>query len=156
MAPTGKNSVCPTRKGLNGLPQGLYVSRVLASQHQPGRVYVTLNGYRNDHFTAHVYRSDDYGQSWSRLGTDLPAEPVNVIREDPKSDSIIYIGTDGGAYASIDGGRQFMPFIKGLPRSIPVHDIAIQERENEIVLGTHGRSLFIAKLDLVQALLKKK
>jgi len=79
-----------------------------------------------------------------------------LIREDPKSDSIIYIGTDGGAYASIDGGIHFSPFIKGLPRAIPVHDIAIQERENEMVLATHGRSLYIAKLDLVQALLTRK
>jgi photosystem II stability/assembly factor-like uncharacterized protein len=146
----------PDKKGNAVWPQGLYVSRVLASQHKRGRIYVTLNGFRNDHFTAYVYRSDDFGQNWTRLGSDLPADPVNVIREDPKSDSIIYIGTDGGAFASADGGRTFMPFIKGLPGTIPVHDIAIQERENEIVLGTHGRSLYIAKLDLVQALLAKK
>ena len=146
----------PDKKGVGGLPQGLYVSRVLASQYQRGRVYVTLNGYRNDHFTAYVYRSEDYGQTWTRLGLDLPADPVNVIREDPKSENILYIGTDGGAFASVDGGQHFMPFTKGLPRSIPVHDMAIQERENEIVLGTHGRSLYIAKLDLIQALLKKK
>jgi len=146
----------PDKKGNNGFPQGLYVSRVLASQHHAARVYVTLNGYRNDHFTAYVYRSEDFGQSWTRLGHDLPADPVNVIREDPKSDSIIYIGTDGGAYASIDGGIHFSPFIKGLPRAVPVHDIAIQERENEMVLATHGRSLYIAKLDLVQALLTRK
>lgn len=146
----------PDKKGVGGLPQGLYVSRVLASQYQRGRVYVTLNGYRNDHFTAYVYRSEDYGQTWTRLGLDLPADPVNVIREDPKSENILYIGTDGGAFASVDGGQHFMPFTKGLPRSIPVHDMAIQERENEIVLGTHGRSLYIAKLDLIQTLLKKK
>lgn len=146
----------PDKKGAGGLPQGLYISRVLASQFQRGRVYVTLNGYRNDHFTAYVYRSEDYGQTWTRLGLDLPADPVNVIREDPKSENILYVGTDGGVFASVDGGQHFMPFTKGLPRSIPVHDIAIHERENEIVLVTHGRSLYIAKLDLVQALLTKK
>lgn len=146
----------PDKKGVGGFPQGLYVSRVLASQHQRGRVYVTLNGYRNDHFTAYVFRSEDFGQTWTRLGLNLPADPVNVIREDPKSDSIIYVGTDGGVFASVDGGQHFMPFTKGLPRTIPVHDIAIQERENEIVLGTHGRSLYIAKLDLVQELIVKK
>jgi photosystem II stability/assembly factor-like uncharacterized protein len=145
----------PDKKGQGGFPQGLYVSRVLASRHHKGRIYVTLNGYRNDHFNAYIYRSDDFGQSWKQLGTGLPADPVNVIREDPKSDSILYIGTDGGAWASVDGGQQFQPFTKGLPFSVPVHDIAIQDRENEIVLGTHGRSLYVAKLDLVQALLKK-
>jgi hypothetical protein len=73
-----------------------------------------------------------------------------VIREDPASDSILYVGTDGGAFASLDGGNHFMPFVKGLPRSIPVHDIAIQEREGEIVLGTHGRSLYVARLEEVR------
>jgi photosystem II stability/assembly factor-like uncharacterized protein len=140
----------PDKKGKGGLPQGLWVSRVIASRHQASRVYVTLNGYRNDHFTAYVYRSDDYGQSWTRLGTGLPEDPVNVIREDPKSAQILYIGTDGGAHASVDGGATFSPFVSGLPRSVPVHDIAIQERENEIVLGTHGRSIYIGKLDAVQ------
>jgi hypothetical protein len=83
-------------------------------------------------------------------------DPVNVIREDPTSDNILYIGTDGGAYASIDAGSSFMPFVKDLPHSIPVHDIAIQERENEIILGTHGRSLYVGKLDTVQKLVRKK
>ena len=73
-------------------------------------------------------------------------ESVNVIREDPKSENTLYVGTDGGAYISTDGGLNFNQFINGLPASLPVHDIAIQERENEIVLGTHGRSLFVGKL----------
>jgi len=138
------------------LPQGLYVSRVLASRHFENRVYATLNGYRDDHFEAYVYVSDDRGNTWKRIGTDLPLEPVNVIREDPKKAEILYLGTDGGAYASMDGGKFFQPFTNGLPKAIPVHDIAIQDRENEIILGTHGRSLFIGKLDLVQKLVEKK
>ena len=63
------------------------------------------------------------------------------------------MGTDGGVYVSIDAGTSFMAWYKGLPKSVPVHDIAIQKRENEIVLATHGRSLYIAKMDSVQALL---
>ena len=90
-----------------------------------------------------------------QIGKDLPNEPVNVIREDPKNDSILYVGTDGGLYVSFDKGNSFMMWNKGLPRSVPVHDIAIQQRENEIVLGTHGRSLYIAKLDEVQKKAKK-
>jgi photosystem II stability/assembly factor-like uncharacterized protein len=138
------------------LPQSLYVSRVLASRHFENRVYVTFNGYRNDHFEAYIYCSDDYGNTWKRLGTDLPQEPVNVIREDPKSADILYVGTDGGAYASTDAGKFFQAFSNGLPKAIPVHDIAIQDRENEIVLGTHGRSLYIGKLDAIQKLVEKK
>lgn len=141
---------------LSGLPQGLYISRVLASSHLQSRVYVTMNGYRDDHYVAYVYCSDDYGKTWKKLGNDLPMEPVNVIREDPKSSSILYLGTDGGAYASTDGGATFMQFTNNLPIAIPVHDMVIQERENEIVLGTHGRSLYIGKLDLVQKMVTKE
>ncbi|HUR10640.1 MAG TPA: hypothetical protein VM012_04690, partial [Flavitalea sp.] len=132
------------------LPQGFWVSRIVASQYREGRVYATLNGYRNDHFAPYIFVSEDFGLNWKQLGKDLPFEPVNVIKEDPKSDSILYAGTDGGLYVSLDRGETFMMWNAGLPKSIPVHDIAIQARENEIVLGTHGRSLYVSKLDLVQ------
>ena len=144
----------PDKKGLGGLPQGLYVSRVIASKYKESRVYVTLNGYRDDHFEALAYCSDDFGVTWKKIGTDLPMEPINVLKEDPKDESILYVGTDGGVYASINGGTSFSQFTGGLPMGIPVHDLALQERENEIVLGTHGRSLYIGKLDLVQKMAK--
>ena len=144
--PTAPDSRLPT--------QGLWVSRVLASQHKEARVYVTLNGYRQDHFAPYLYMSDDYGMSWKQLGKDLPNEPVNVVKEDPKNDSIIYVGTDGGLYVSFDQGNSFMTWNNGLPKSVPIHDIAIHVRDNEIILGTHGRSLYISKLDEVQKLKK--
>lgn len=128
----------------------LWVSRVTASQHKEARVYVSLNGYRFDNFAPYLYVSDDYGMSWKQLGKDLPNEPINVVKEDPKNDSILYVGTDGGLYVSFDAGNSFMLWNGGMPKSVPVHDIAIQQRENEIVLGTHGRSLYVAKLDDVQ------
>lgn len=140
----------------NRLPQGLWVSRVVASRHNAERVYVTLNGYRNDHFLPYLFVSDDMGTNWRPIGKDLPFEPVNVVVEDPKQDSILYVGSDGGLYVSIDAGNSFMMWNKGLPKSVPVHDIAIQERENEIVLGTHGRSLYISKIDSVQMLITNR
>jgi len=136
------------------MPTGLWVSRVTASQFKEGRVYVTLNGYRSDNFDPYLFVSEDFGSTWRSLGNNLPAEPINVIREDPKYDSVLYVGTDGGLYVSIDGGNNFMAWNNGLPKSVPVHDIAIQQRDNEIVLGTHGRSLYVAKLDSVQLLIK--
>ena len=81
-------------------------------------------------------------------------EPVNVLREDPIDPDILYVGTDGGLYVSFDRGKNYMAWKSGLPNSVPIHDIAIQARENEIVLGTHGRSLYIAKLDDVQQIKK--
>ena len=132
----------------------LWVSRVTPSGHKASRVYASLNGYRFDNFAPYLYVSEDYGTTWTAIGKDLPNEPINVIKEDPVYDSIIYVGTDGGLYVSIDKGNSFMMWNTGLPKSVPVHDIAIQQRENEIVLGTHGRSAYVAKLDDVQKLLK--
>jgi photosystem II stability/assembly factor-like uncharacterized protein len=136
------------------LPKGLYVSRVVASKYSVSRVYITLNGYRNDHFNAYVYQSDDYGTTWKQIMKDLPAEPVNVIKEDAVSDKVLYVGTDGGLYVSIDGGISSMAWNKGLPASVPVHDLEIHPRDNEIVLGTHGRSLYVAKLEALRKLVK--
>lgn len=129
--------------------EGLYVSRVMPSMYKEGRVYATLSGLRNDNFAPWLFVSEDYGATWAQLGTDLPAEPLNVVKEDPKKENIIYVGSDNGLYASFDMGKTFMTMGSNLPR-VPVHDIAIQQRENEILLGTHGRSIYIAKLDAVQ------
>jgi len=132
---------------IKGLVPGMYVSRVTPSAFKESRVYVTLNGYRNDHFSPYLFVSEDYGNSWTQLGNDLPAEPLNVIKEDPKKENIIYVGSDNGLYASFNMGRSFM-VLNNLPR-VPVHDIAMQQRENEMVVGTHGRSIYITKLDAV-------
>jgi photosystem II stability/assembly factor-like uncharacterized protein len=132
----------------------LWVSRIIASHYKEGRVYVSLNGYRSDNFLPYLYVSDDFGETWKQIGKDLPNEPINVVREDPKNDGILYVGTDGGLYVSLDAGNSFMMWNGGLPKSVPVHDIAIQARDNEIVLGTHGRSLYVAKLEDIQHLQK--
>jgi photosystem II stability/assembly factor-like uncharacterized protein len=136
------------------LPKGLYVSRVIASKYNVARVYVTLNGYRNDHFNSYVYQSDDYGTTWKQIMKDLPSEPVNVIKEDAVAEQVLYVGTDGGLYVSLDGGNSSMAWTKGLPASVPVHDLEIHPRDHEIVLGTHGRSLYVGKLDALRKQLK--
>jgi len=134
------------------LPNGLYVSRVLASQYVEGRVYVTLNGYRNDNFTPYLFVSEDYGNTWASLGNDLPSEPLNVVKEDPAFDNILYLGSDNGLYTTFNRGKSFMA-LGNLP-SVPVHDIAIQKTANEIVIGTHGRSIYIASLDSIHKVYK--
>ncbi|MFT3844616.1 MAG: hypothetical protein QM725_06165 [Lacibacter sp.] len=147
----GGYSWMPVHTKLPKNVQGLYVSRVAASRFKEGRVYVSLNGYRNDHFNAYVFVSEDYGTTWKQICTDLPAEPVNVVKEDSKAENVLYIGTDHGLYVTINSGTSCMAWNAGLP-GVAVHDIAVQERENEIVLGTHGRSIYIASLSEVQKL----
>jgi hypothetical protein len=133
------------------MPQKLWISQVTASYFKEGRIYASLNGYRYDNFSPFLFVSEDFGTTWLPLGKDLPMEPVNVIKEDPKNENILYVGTDNGMYVSLDRGQTFMAWAGDLPR-VPVHDIAIQERDNEMVLGTHGRSVYIAKIDLLQKL----
>lgn len=132
-------------------PEGLWVSRIQASQHRESRVWLALNGYRQDHFEAWLFLSEDYGKTWNRIGLDLPAEPVNVIREDPVHPRLVYVGTDAGVYASLNLGGHFMPFREGLPR-VPVHDLVVHPRDGQLVLGTHGRSFFVADVRGIQAL----
>ncbi|MFY0606707.1 MAG: glycosyl hydrolase [Cyclobacteriaceae bacterium] len=133
------------------LPQDYWVSRVTASAHQEGTVYASLNGYRSDDFSALVYKSTDYGSSWNQIGLDLPKEPVNVIKEDPENEKIIYVGTDHGVYVSVDGGSSFMAFSEGLP-AVPIHDLVIHPRDKDLVIGTHGRSIYIADVSSIQSI----
>ncbi len=134
--------------------QGMYVSRVVPSAFKEGRVYVSVNGYRNDNFGAYLFVSEDNGNSWTALGNDLPLEPINVVTEDSKKENIIYVGTDNGFYASFNRGKSFMVIDHNLPR-VPVHDAVIQQRENELVVGTHGRSVFIARLKDIHQVYEK-
>jgi len=112
---------------------------------------VTLNAYRNDNFEALIYVSNDFGKSWAKLGEDLPKEPVNVIKEDSKDENILYVGTDHGLYVSLDGGSTFMSMNGGLP-AVSVHDLVVQEREQDLVIGTHGRSIYIADIEHLREL----
>ncbi|MCT8339169.1 glycosyl hydrolase [Flavobacteriaceae bacterium TK19130] len=130
-------------------PNDLWVSRVIASQHKKERVYVTLNGYRWDDFKPYVYVSENYGQSWKDISSNLPASPVNVIKEDPANEDVLYLGTDNGAYVSWDRGDSWQAFSEGLPR-VAVHDLVVQEREKDLVLGTHGRSFYLTDVELLQ------
>ncbi len=134
-----------------GLPEDMWVSRVQASKFDEGTVYVSLNGYRWDNFTPYLYVSSDYGKTWRRLGKDLPLEPINVVREDPVNARILYVGTDHGLYVSLDQGESFMAMTNELP-AVAVHDLVIHPRDNDLLVGTHGRSLYIAGVKELQQL----
>ncbi len=134
-----------------GLPKDFWVSVVQASNHVEGRVYASLNGYRWDNFEPMVYVSNDYGKTWSSISANLPKEPVNVIKEDPKNEKVLYVGTDHGAYVSLDMGKTYMAFAQDLP-AVAIHDLAIHPRENDLILGSHGRSIFIADVSAIQQL----
>lgn len=124
-----------------GLPPYTYVSRLVASAHDEGTVYATFDGHRNDDFAAHVYRSRDFGSTWEPITTGLPASSVNVIAQHPHTPGLLFLGNEMGAYFSVDDGRQWAR-LGGVP-TVPVDDIKVHPRDNDLVLGTHGRGIWI-------------
>ncbi|MEZ4925687.1 MAG: glycosyl hydrolase [Saprospiraceae bacterium] len=135
----------------DALPQDLWVSRVEASSHVKSRVYLSLNGYRWDDFNAYLFTSEDYGQNWKKIGQNLPAEPINVVREDPANPNVLYVGTDHNVYVSLDRGQTFETLNADFP-DVPVHDLEVQAKAKELVIGTHGRSMFKAYVGHIQEL----
>ena len=128
-----------------GVPEGTWVSRIEPSSHDADRVYVTFDGHRSDDFTPYVLVTEDDGESFVSIAAGLPTggpDFVHVIREDPASEDLLFVGTDVGVYASIDRGTSWRPFMNGLP-TVPVHDLAIHPRDRELIAGTHGRSIWI-------------
>ena len=133
-----------------GLAKDRYVSRVIASAHADGVAYATQTGYRNDDWAAYLFRTADYGKTWTSIEGNVPDEPVNVIREDPKHPEILYAGTDLGVWVSLDTGKTWQALT--LPH-VPVHDLLVHPRENELVIATHGRSIYVVDAKPIQTLL---
>ncbi|WP_072304169.1 VPS10 domain-containing protein [Cellulophaga fucicola] len=127
----------------------LWVTRVAASKHKQERVYVTLNGYRWDNYTPYVYMSNDYGKSWKNIGETIPASPVNVILEDPENENLLFVGTDNGLYVSFNMGESWELFTNGMP-AVAVHDLVIQPTAKDLLVGTHGRSVYKTNISKLQ------
>jgi len=133
---------------------GYYVSRVIASRHAPGTAYVSYTGYRNDDFKAYVYKTTDFGATWASVTGNLPAKSVNVIREDPYNQNLLFVGMDWGVYVSIDGGKNWAELKNGMPTQ-PVHDLQIHPREHELIVATHGRGIFITDITALEEMSDK-
>ncbi|UJH68970.1 VPS10 domain-containing protein [Allomuricauda sp. SCSIO 65647] len=133
----------------SSFPKDLWVSEVAASKHKKERVYVTLNGYRWDDFTSHVYMSDDHGKTWKNISSNIPNSPVNALTEDPKNENLLFVGTDNGLYASFNRGESWELFQNGMP-NVAVHDLVVQPEAKHLLVGTHGRSIYKAGISSLQ------
>ena len=131
---------------------GFWVSMVQPSSFSESRVYLSLNAYREDDFRALLYSSDDFGKTWKKIGEDLPSEPINVIREDHTNENLLYVGTDNGLYISLDRGKTFMSANNATLPNVAVHDLKVHHRDNELIVATHGRSIYIADVKKLQKL----
>jgi len=127
-----------------GVPKGTYVSRVVASKYAEGSAYVTFDGHRADDYAVYIFATSDYGATWQSLGNGIPdrAGSVHVVREHPRNANLLFAGTEFGLWISWDRGATWLPLKNNFP-SVPVDDIEIQARENDLVLATHGRSIWI-------------
>ena len=133
------------------LPQDMWVSKVYASSHNEKVIYASLNGYRWDNFSPYLYKSENYGKTWTSLSSNLPDSPINVVIEDNVNQNILYVGNDHGVYVSLDSGTNWEPFSSGLT-SAAVHDLVIQKDENHLLVGTHGRSIYLTEIEKIQGL----
>ena len=130
-------------KNIAGLPQNTWCSRVEASHFEKGTAYATFDGHRNDDFKPYVYKTTDYGKNWDMISKDIPdGNCVYVIKEDHKNKNLLFIGTEFGCYVTINGGKNWSRFMNYLP-TVAVHDLVIHPRDNDLIAGTHGRSIWI-------------
>ena len=127
-----------------GVPKGTYVNGVEASHMGAGAAYVVFDGHRGDDFKVYAFFTNDFGQTWQPVSGNLPAATgsARVIREDPRNQNLLFIGTEFGAYLSFDHGQQWERLGSNFPR-VRVDDIKIHPREHDLILATHGRALWI-------------
>ncbi|MDZ7681165.1 MAG: hypothetical protein U5J63_05470 [Fodinibius sp.] len=126
------------------LPNRRWVSEVQASPHDPATAYATLNGYRYDEFKTYIYKTDNYGKTWTPIKGNLPEDVANVVAQDPVNPDILYAGLDHGTYVSFDDGSEWF-LLNGIP-NVASYDMVVHPRDHELVVGTHGRSIYVADL----------
>jgi photosystem II stability/assembly factor-like uncharacterized protein len=137
-------------RNLPGGTTQYYVSRVEASHFDAATAYVSIDGHRSDDLRPYVYVTRDYGQSWESISSNLPEYGnVRTVRQDPRNSRMLYAGTEFGFFISGDEGQEWHRFMNGLP-VVRVDDVLVHPRDNDLVLATHGRSVYV--MDDVSAL----
>ncbi len=125
-----------------GVPRATWCPHIEASFHSAATAYVVFDDHRRANWTPYVYMTDDYGETWTSLVTPEIDGFVHVIREDPVQKNLLFLGTEFGLYVSFDRGKNWMKWTHGLP-TVPVRDMVIHPFDNDLVIGTHGRSVYI-------------
>jgi photosystem II stability/assembly factor-like uncharacterized protein len=136
--------------GAAGAPANFWVSRVFPSPHEAGTCFVAKTGWRFDEFQPLLYKTTDYGETWASVAGDLPAgEAINVVIQDRKNADLLFVGTEQGVYVTLDGGKSWLPFKNNMPWA-KVTDLVIHPRENDLVVGSYGRGLWITDISPLQ------
>ena len=139
----GGKSWTNVTKAVPEVPPATWVSRVAPSRFAEGTAYVSFDGHRSDDFRPWIFRTDDYGTTWTKLSSALPShEPVYVVTEDVRNPRLLFVGTEFGVHVSLDGGASWQRLMNGLP-TVPVHDLVVHPRDGDLVAATHGRSVWV-------------
>ncbi len=126
-----------------GVPANTWVSRVRPSGFEEGRAYVTFDGHRFGDITTYVFRTDDFGETFTRLSDGLPEDdPAYVITEDPHNVNLVYLGTESGVYFSLDAGMNWTSLKNNMPVA-PVHDLVVHSRDRDVIIATHGLGVWV-------------
>ncbi|HEX5473512.1 MAG TPA: hypothetical protein VFX12_02525 [Vicinamibacterales bacterium] len=141
----GGSTFTNVAKNLPGLPPDnfYWISRIDASHFDPATAYVAVDGHRSDDLKPYIFVTHDYGQTFQSITGNLPSYGnVQVIREDPKNKSLLYVGTEFGLYISLNGGQSWQKFMTDYP-TVRTDDILVHPRDNDLIVATHGRSIYI-------------
>ena len=126
-----------------GFPKDRCISRVEPSHHADGTCYVSLTRYRNDDRRPYIFKTTDFGKTWENITNDLPhSGSVHVVIESSRNKYLLFCGTEFAVFASLDGGKSWQRMKGGMP-TVSVHDLVIHPRDRDLVVGTHGRSIFV-------------
>ena len=140
------------RGKISGLPLGCWIPQVIASRHNTGEAFVVANDYRRGDFKPYIFRTKDYGATWTRMVDENKVKGYALcVLQDPVEPNLIFVGTENGLWISFDNGASYEQWKNGYP-SVSTYDLAIQEREADLVIGTFGRALWI--LDDIRPLRK--
>jgi len=129
---------------ISGAPSKYWVSRVHASPHDANTAWVSFTGFREDDWTPYLFKTTDLGKTWTRV-EGLPNQQICVIKQDAQNPNLLFVGTENGLHVSLDGGKVWKPLNVGVS-AVPCQDLVIQERDNDLVVGTHGRGIFVADI----------
>ena len=132
------------------LPKNKWVSSIFPSAHDESTVFATMTGYRDDDFATYTYKSIDYGKNWTSLNANIKNESANVLIQDPVNPAVLYLGTDYATYVSLNGGAHWER-LNQIPNAAS-YDMIVHPRENELVVATHGRSIYVVDVKPFQKL----
>jgi photosystem II stability/assembly factor-like uncharacterized protein len=140
---------CTAKIAAAGGPVELWVSRVFASPFDAGTAFISKTGFRQDIFKPYLFKTTDYGATWTSIAGDLPDKNINVVIQDRQNADLLFVGTDHGLYVSLNGGKNWTP-LKGNMPWVKVTDLIIHPRENDLVVATYGRGLWVTDITLLQ------